>query len=173
MASIVGLVSAPFLGHPLSVDPGPRRICVKQLRFEKNDWPGPPTTQKVSSPLTQNSFALEDLTLIASSADPINLGLCHAKSLMRTEHKSFLHWRKSAFCVDTKAFWVVVGGPDKSINRWLWMQKLFLRLRRRRTRGPVSIKKWTQKLFLRCRRTRLIVDAPNLNEMSLAFGLTA
>ena len=38
----------------MSVDPGPRR------NYGKNYCSGPPRTQKVSGPLTQNSFALED-----------------------------------------------------------------------------------------------------------------
>ena len=84
----------------MSVDPGPRR------NYGKNDCSGPPRTQKVSGPLTQNSFALEDpgcKIVFASSKEPINLGLCHAKSLMRTESKSFLCRHKSCLCFGSSA----------------------------------------------------------------------
>ena len=75
--------------------------------FEINHWPGPPTTQKVSGPLTQNYFAL--------------VNLCNTKSLMRTERKSFFCYIVQLFAseedpqglkMDAKIS--LLGGPEES-----------------------------------------------------------
>ena len=76
------------------------------VRFGKNDWSGPPRTQKnYFRYRTRNTKSF----VFVSLEDPINIGGPYIK----------FRW--------------TLSGPHKS-----WTQKLFLR--RRRTRGPASIK---------------------------------